>query len=93
MSAMEGQGVSNGLRFDKTINLGHILMIGTMVGAIVTAYATYRVTVNEYNHRLNYLEAHTKSQEVINNNLSSSLYNITRDVAVIKDRLERSTNK
>lgn len=92
MHGMEEQGVS-GFKFDKTISIGHVLMIVTMLAAIVTAYATYKVTVTEFDHRLTYLENHAKMQDVLNSSVSNNLYSISRDLAVIKDRIERSAVK
>lgn len=79
----------NGLKFDRTINLGHVLMIITMITAIAVAYATYRVTVSEYDHRIKSLERNAQGQSTLTRDLSQSLYTISRDVAVIKDRIER----
>ena len=81
-----GQG---GLRFDKTISLGHVLSIMTMMAGIGAAYAAYQVTIGNIEMRIQFLEAQSKSQMSTNIDLVSSMYNIQRDVAVIKDRLER----
>ena len=90
MSGLEGQVLQH-FKFDKTISIGHVLMIATMLVAIGTAYATYRVTVTEFDHRIIYLENYAKSQTNINDSLTTNLNSISRDVAVIKDRVERVT--
>lgn len=85
MQGVEGQG----LRFDNTINLGHILTIGAILMGMALAYTTYALTVSDHDSRLRYLETVMKTQQVYNVDTNSALWTIKQDVAVIRDRLER----
>lgn len=88
LSWLEGRGMS-GIKFDGTVNLGHLLTIATLISMMVAAYATYKVTINSHDTRLGMLEAQMKSQEGYNLSTSTALYSIKQDVAIIKDRLEK----
>lgn len=76
--------------FDKRISLGNVLTVGAFLLAIVGNYVTYRVTISEHENRIAALELQLARQSTTNNELSTMMYNIRQDVAVIRDRLERS---
>lgn len=67
-----------GLQFDKTINLGHVLTIITLIAAFTGAYTAYQVTITNHEDRITRLE-----------NQTNNIWSIKQDVAVIKDRIER----
>lgn len=88
LSWLEGRRMPE-IKFDGTVNLGHILTIGTLVSMMAVAYATYKVSMNDHDSRLTFLENQMKSQDAYNVSTSSTLYSIKQDVAIIKDRLEK----
>lgn len=79
----------NVLKFDWTMNLGHLMMILTMVLAAVAAYATARVTLSEHEARISALEIGISSVRTTSSDLTATLYTIRQDVAVIRDRMDR----
>lgn len=86
MSGLEERSPKEGsLRFDRTISLGHLLTIATMIMGLTAAYSTYQVTVNDHESRIKFLER----QLTITSDQMAIVWSIQRDVAVIKDRLER----
>lgn len=80
----------HGISFEKSISVGHILTILSIVSAAVSLFVTYRVTITEHEGRLRTLEIQVQTQTATNSQLSTMMYNIRQDVAVIRDRLERS---
>jgi NAD/NADP transhydrogenase beta subunit len=73
------------LRFDTSINLGHILTMLTIGGAIALAYTAYRVEVTELSTRVTILENVSKTQEAT----TIAVHSIRSDIAIMRDRLER----
>ena len=78
-----------GVTFNLSINLGHLLTIGTMLVTMGVAYSTYAVTVHSHDMRLRFLEAQVQSLVHVNAELTTNIYNLRQDVAVIRDRVER----
>lgn len=80
----------HGVSFDRTISLGHVLTIMSIVGATIGGYVTYRLTIAEHDVRLRNLEQQMQHQMDVYGSLNTMMYNIRQDVAVIRDRLERA---
>ena len=78
-----------GITFNLSINLGHLLTIGTLLITMGAAYSTYAVTVHSHDMRLRFLEAQVQSLVHVNNELTANMYTLRQDVAVIRDRVER----
>lgn len=74
-----------GLRFDKTVSLGHVLTAASMLTGIAVAYTTYMVTITDHERRIELLE----KQLSVTIQQMNTMWSIKQDVAVIKDRLER----
>lgn len=73
------------LRFDTTVNLGHILTILTISATVALAYTAYRVEVTELTTRVTILENISKTQEAT----TIAVHSIRSDIAIMRDRLER----
>lgn len=80
-----------GIAFDRTVSLGHILTIMSIIGATIGGYVTYRLTIAEHDVRLRTLEAQMLHQINSNSELNVMMYNIRQDVAIIRDRIERGS--
>jgi len=94
MQGMEGRPEKkSGMHFEKTINLGHVFTIITLLGMGATAYTTYRVTVVEHDTRLSTLEKNFLLQMSRNNDITVTIYKMQSDIAVIRDRIERTPPK
>jgi hypothetical protein len=86
-------GLQDGVKFDATINLGHIL---TFVGFIATIFVSWQTL----DKRLIVLEAAEKTQSVIdqsqdekvisnNHHLAESLSDIRKSIDRLNDKLDR----
>lgn len=94
MQGLEGRPKEeNGLRFDKSVSLGHVLTMAVMISGILTAYVTYKVTISDHASRIERLEKLMEMDVQSSNNQTRAIYDIQREVAIIKDRLERSSRK
>lgn len=83
--------MAHGVSFDRTISLGHVLTIMSIVFATIGGYVTYRLTIAEHEARLQNLEQQMAHQVLSDSDLRVMMYNIRQDVAVIRDRVERSS--
>lgn len=81
------------LHFDRTISVGHIITVLTLISAFVGAYAAYKVTITDHESRLIRLETMVLQQINSNEAQNNSLWSIKQDVAVIKDRIERFSDR
>jgi hypothetical protein len=77
--------VKGSIRYDSTINLGHVLTMLTIAGTVALAYATYRVEVSELSTRVTILEGLSKTYEAT----TMAVHAIRADIAIMRDRLER----
>jgi hypothetical protein len=76
------------VNFDLSINLGHVLTIATLLGTMGVAYATYSVTVHSHDLRLRFVESQVQSLVNTNKELTTTMYTLRQDVAIIRDRIE-----
>lgn len=81
------------MKFDRTINLGHILILVGIIASAFSGYMTIRLTVDNHELRIESIERSISAQETINKNLTKLLWDIKRDVAVIKDRSDRDESR
>lgn len=76
---------SRQIRFDWSINFGHITVLG---GVILSAFSLYMAAlgrINEHELRIVWLEQAAVKFTVVN----QSLFDMQRDLAVVRDRLDR----
>jgi hypothetical protein len=85
MEDKPSNSVKSNIRYDSTINLGHVLTMITIAGTVALAYATYRVEVSELATRVTILEGLAKTQEAT----TIAVHTIRSDIAIIRDRVER----
>lgn len=74
------------MRFDPTINLGHVVMISGFLFGGVTAYYGLDKSLNNHEWRLDNVEEIMKDQNSINRTTAEALAQISRDLAVIRAR-------
>lgn len=84
---------SKGVRFDASVNLGHILIMVGIALSGAASYAAARVTINEHAMRIASTEAQQKAQWSQLESVRNSIWAIQADVAVIKDRISRTEKK
>jgi len=80
-------------KFDWTVNLGHLLILLGLVISGVSVYTATMVRMSTYEHRSSVVEQAQRHQENQSNSILNHLYTLQRDVAVMKDRMDRATTK
>lgn len=75
-----------GMHFDKTITLGHLLIVLTIIIGGIGAYTTMRVQLSDHELRIEALEKRDERM----NDLVRWVYEIKGDLGVIKSRLDRN---
>ena len=74
------------MRFDPTINLGHIFTILALVGSVFVAYMNIVRTVDEHELRLSTVEKQVDTTEAFQRQLLTTLSQIREDIATLKER-------
>ena len=74
------------VRFDASINFGHILTIISIVGSVFVAYMNIVRTVDGHELRLVILEKQFDNSEEFQRQLLSTLTEIREDIATLKER-------
>ena len=80
------------MHIDKTINIGQILTAATMLIAALSAYFSVKGDLRSQEERIVRLENQMGDQGANQRNMAESLSDIRRDIAVIRDRMERNGN-
>lgn len=81
--------VKQGLKFDGTIHLGHVLVFVGMVGSVISLYATFVAQNERTNYRLNSIEKIIAEQGTYNKAILDILGKLQVGQAVTTDRLNR----
>lgn len=74
------------MRFDWTINLGHVLMILTLMGSVFIAYSNVIRTQDRQDLRITALEQSAAKREAFESTVVNQLSSISVDIGVLKDR-------
>lgn len=82
---------SNPVKFDNTVNLGQILTALSMIASLVAAYFLIKSDIRNHEDRIVRVEQSINVQNHINVETTKSLGEIKTGVAVIQDRMERTT--
>lgn len=83
------EGRVAGLTFNRSVSLGNLLVILTMIGGAISLYIAHKEVIVSHELRIKYLELHTQNQLNTISTMTTTVFSIQRDIAVIKDRLER----
>ncbi len=75
-------------RFDGTINLGHIIMLVGFMASAAIAYTSVKSDITNHDWRLKSIEAAVKDQSLTNGQLRDTMGEISRDIAVIKTKVD-----
>lgn len=78
------------MRFDWTLNLGQILTLAAMIIAGLAAWFNMKTDLRLHEERIERLETQYKTQWEQVRTTSENLNKIATDIAVIRDRMERS---
>lgn len=74
------------VRFDASINFGHILTILSIIGSVFVAYMNIVRTVDEHELRIATVEKQVDTTEAFQRQLLSTLTQIREDIATLKER-------
>jgi len=77
------------VRFDASINFGHILTILSIVGSVFVAYMNIVRTVDSHELRLATVEKQVDNTEAFQRQLLSTLSAIREDIATLKERSKK----
>ena len=75
------------VKFDGTINLGHVLTVVTLLGGGFAVYSSMNAKLENHETRLNSLERLEIQRMETNRRIFDQLQSIAVDVATIKGRL------
>ncbi|MGB3899416.1 MAG: hypothetical protein WA973_12755 [Mesorhizobium sp.] len=77
------------VRFDGTINAGHVLTILSIVGSVFIAYMNIVRTMDEHELRLTTVEKQVDNSEAFQRQLLATLGLIREDIATLKERSKK----
>lgn len=77
------------LKFDASLNLGHILVFMGMIGSVVSVYVSFMVSDSKTDLRLNSIERIVTEQTEINRTMLNLLNELRISTAVSKERIDR----
>jgi len=78
------------IKFDTTINLGHVISLITFIAAAVVAWSTLDKRVVELEAKSRWQDARDSAQDAY---MRETVSDIKRAIEKIADRLDRSTHK
>lgn len=85
----EEKPVNQGLKFDGTIHLGHVLVFIGMIGSVISLYAAFVGQNERTNYRLDSIEKVITEQGVYNKAILEILNKLQVGQAITTDRLNR----
>lgn len=74
------------VRFDPTINLGHVLQVVAVVGGLLLAYVNIVRAVDDHEGRLKAVEKQIDGSDLFQRQLLDTLTTIREDIATLKER-------
>lgn len=74
------------MRFDGTINLGHVLTILAIIGSVFVAYMNILRTVDSHELRITAVEKQVSSSTLFQRQVLATLTTIREDIATLKER-------
>jgi hypothetical protein len=75
-------------RFDGTINLGHLLILGGFLASAAIAFSSVQSDITNHDWRLKNIESIVRDQSQTNNQLKDAMSEISRDIAVIRTKVD-----
>lgn len=74
------------MKFDPTINLGHVMQLAVIIGSIVWAYFGIVRDVDRHETRILAIEKQTEGSALFQKQVLDTLTNIREDIATLKER-------
>ena len=74
------------VKFDPTVNLGHILTAAAMILSVFIAYTQIQVTLRDHETRITAVERNVDRQITVNQSILATLGTIREDIATLKER-------
>lgn len=79
------------MRFDWTLNFGHLLILFGLIVSGISVYSTINATLVKQELRINQVEQGLKDHSANSITILNSLWKMQSDMAVVRDRLDRDT--
>ncbi|WP_127524670.1 hypothetical protein [Mesorhizobium sp. Z1-4] len=80
------------LKFDTTINAGHILIVAGMAISVFLAYSDLLRSIDRHEIRIGTIERQTDSNADIQRQILQTLTTIREDIATLKAQTRRDSN-
>lgn len=74
------------IKYDPTINLGHILTIGALVGSVFLAYTNLARSLENHEVRIETIEKDETQDDFVQRQILETLTTIREDLAALKAR-------
>ncbi len=74
------------VKFDPTINLGHVLQVVAVVGGLLLAYVNIVRAVDDHEGRLKTVEKQIDGSDLFRRQVLDTLTTIREDIATLKER-------
>ncbi len=74
------------VKFDPTINLGHVLQVVAVVGGLLLAYVNIVRAVDDHEGRLKTVEKQIDGSDLFQRQVLDTLTTIREDIATLKER-------
>jgi hypothetical protein len=78
------------MKFDPTINLGHIFTIIALVGSVLLAYTNIVRAIDNHEVRIGTIEARQGRDAVVQERILDTLTTIREDIATLKAQGHRT---
>ncbi|PSJ55748.1 hypothetical protein [Pseudaminobacter soli (ex Li et al. 2025)] len=72
------------MKFDPTINLGHVLTILALVGSVFVAYSRLVITIENHEMRISVVEKGADRDAQVQQQILNTLTTIREDIATLK---------
>jgi hypothetical protein len=77
------------MRFDLTINLGHVVVLGTLIASVITTWSSYYTSITNSEIRITRLEKAIETHVANSQDLSENISSLKQDIAILRYRIER----
>ena len=78
-----------GIKFDLSLNLGHLLMISGMAGTMISMWVSFNNQVTAQELRINTMEKLLIEQHVVNKSMLEILTEMRIKTAITRDHVDR----
>ena len=78
-----------GIKFDLSLNLGHVIMVSGMIGTMISMWVSFNSQVTAQELRISSMERLAVEQQVLNKAMLEILTELRIKTAITKDQIDR----